>query len=108
MGLHTFNLGLNQYADLSHTEFIALMKESKLVNMTSLTNKPEEILQDYTAPPDTVDWRKKGCVSFVQNQGQMGQSWPFVATGALEGQMCVLTGGFVKLSEQVHYILDMK
>ncbi|CAO3644645.1 unnamed protein product [Cunninghamella echinulata] len=50
--------------------------------------------------PKVVDWREKGYVTPVKDQGQCGASYAFAAISALEGAHFSKTGKLVSLSEQ--------
>jgi len=54
-----------------------------------------------TAPlPNDADWRTKGAVTPVRNQGQCGGCWAFGAVGAIEGATQIAGRGLIVLSPQ--------
>ncbi|XP_035226475.1 cathepsin L1-like [Stegodyphus dumicola] len=98
LGIHKYRKGLNEFADMSHDEFVKTLNGFKGAKLNKSTTT--FILPSNIDLPDTVDWRQQGLVTGVKNQGQCGSCWAFSTTGSLEGQHKKKTGKLVSLSEQ--------
>ncbi|XP_078698636.1 cathepsin L-like peptidase [Branchiostoma floridae x Branchiostoma belcheri] len=101
MGRRSYFMGMNQFGDLAHSEYLEFVVGPGLLPLNQ--SQPSENVFESTPGlqvDDTVDWRQKGAVTPVGNEGQCGSPWAFSATGALEGAHFLKTGKLVSLSEQ--------
>jgi len=100
MGIHTYWLGMNRFADLTTGEFVKAMNGYNASARVQRTNANVFAFDPSVQLPDTVDWRTQGYVTPIKDQGQCGSCWSFSATGSLEGQTFKKTGKLISLSEQ--------
>jgi len=101
-------LGINKFTDMSAEEFKNsgyIMKESLKVGQqdarsclaNGVTLDRSKLPED---TPTSWDWRTKGVVKPIQNQGQCGSCWAFSTIASIETALALNNSQLSKLSEQ--------
>lgn len=93
-----FTMGINQFTDLTPQEF----KDQFVGGLKTQVGSYgcSTFSSSASGAPVSIDWRTKGAVTSVKDQGQCGSCWTFSATGAVEGAWAIAKGQLVDLSEQ--------
>jgi len=98
----SYTMGMNKFGDMPFEEFHAKYTGYTPVKRDYIRSKNTvSVGHDHkVANPKSVDWRDKGAVTPVKDQGQCGSCWAFSATGSLEGAYFIAFNTSVSLSEQ--------
>merc|ERR1712121_526496 len=94
-GKHSYWLGVNQFADLTNDEFVDLH-----TGFAAVPTSLETADLSHIAAPSSYDWRDKGAVTPVKNQGQCGSCWAQTTTEVVESYVQINTGVLPILSTQ--------
>ncbi|XP_007518834.1 cathepsin F [Erinaceus europaeus] len=94
----TAQYGVTKFSDLTEEEFRTIYLNPLLKEEPSTKMRPAKSVGN-SAPPEW-DWRDKGAVTNVKDQGMCGSCWAFSVTGNVEGQWFLKQGALLSLSEQ--------
>jgi C1A family cysteine protease len=94
-GAFTFTLGHNQFSDWTEEEYKAILTYTPV-------DTTEMEFEDFDANEinGAIDWRSKGAVQSIKDQGQCGSCWAFSTMSAMESSHQIKSGKLLSLSEQ--------
>ncbi|XP_061059810.1 cathepsin F isoform X2 [Eubalaena glacialis] len=94
----TARYGVTKFSDLTEEEFRTIYLNPLLKEEPGKKMRLAQSIPDL--PPPEWDWRSKGAVTKVKDQGMCGSCWAFSVTGNVEGQWFLKRGALLSLSEQ--------
>jgi cathepsin F len=100
----TYEAGVTQFSDLTPDEFAKqylTLDISHLKRLRALKSQ-NKLIPTFAngEAPNAWDWREKGVVSQVKNQGSCGSCWAFSAVGNIESLYAIKKNTSVLFSEQ--------
>lgn len=101
----SWKMGINHLSDHTESELKQMRGHRKHLNqMTETVARRSDLAVPHklmkTQRPDSVDWRQKGAITPVKDQGRCGSCWTFAAAETVESFHFLATGSLMELSEQ--------
>jgi C1A family cysteine protease len=102
---YTYTLGIGKFADLSHNEYKEFIASSNLaISNNNNLRLPKDMCgtmkSETGSYPASIDWRNKGAVTPVRDQGQQGTCYAHSAAEALESAYFIKNNVLPSLSVQ--------
>ncbi|CAL5326207.1 unnamed protein product [Camellia sinensis] len=101
----TYKVGMNRFADLTNEEYRSRYLGTRTDAKRRFVKSKVGLSRRYVVRgdeelPESVDWRTKGAVAPIKDQGDCGSCWAFSTVAAVEGLNKIKTGELIELSEQ--------
>ncbi|KAF9604066.1 hypothetical protein IFM89_001952 [Coptis chinensis] len=95
IGDRTYVLSVNGFADQTNEEFVASRNRYKKSSEERKLETSFSNAKIFAAVPSSMDWRKKGVVTPIKDQGQCGSCWAFSIVASMEGITQLTTGTWI-------------
>ncbi len=103
---HTYKVGMNRFADMSHNEYKEFVKSGGLVvpkesnNLRLPKDMCGEMKSESGSYPKSVDWRENGVAGPIRSQEQCGSCYAHAAVENIASVNAIKTGKFTSFSVQ--------
>jgi cathepsin L len=104
----SYKMGVNHMTDWTEEEFKAVRGYHRGLSQLQVAERTRKFAAkelphlkgNPQALPHSVDWRTRGVLTAVKDQGHCGSCWTFAATETMESHWAIETGTLEVLSEQ--------
>uniref|UniRef100_A0A2C9UHJ6 Cysteine proteinase n=1 Tax=Manihot esculenta TaxID=3983 RepID=A0A2C9UHJ6_MANES len=100
VGNKSFNVSINQFADLTQEEFRKYYLGAEPPSQSSLRNIQTLNYENTIELPPSINWKTARAVTGIKDQGQCGSCWAFAVVAAVESAYKIKYGRLIALSEQ--------